>query len=161
MPYLVDGHNLIPKIGLRLDSMDDELELIEILLGYARQAATSIEVFFDGAPPGGVTSRRFGRVTAIFVSRTSSADAAIRRRVQALRGEARNWTVVSSDREVRQAAKDARAQVATSEEFASKIRIQRGAGGVAEAARGGRGKEGELSEEEVQRWLDVFARRKR
>jgi hypothetical protein len=36
MPYLIDGHNLIPKLGLRLDSMDDEQELIAILQEYAR-----------------------------------------------------------------------------------------------------------------------------
>ena len=28
MPYLIDGHNLIPKLGLRLDELDDEIELI-------------------------------------------------------------------------------------------------------------------------------------
>ncbi len=28
MPYLIDGHNLIPKVGLRLDSMDDEMDLL-------------------------------------------------------------------------------------------------------------------------------------
>ena len=32
MSYLIDGHNLIPKIpGLTLRQMDDENELIEIL----------------------------------------------------------------------------------------------------------------------------------
>lgn len=36
MPYLIDGHNLIPKLGLRLDSMDDEMELVAILQEYAR-----------------------------------------------------------------------------------------------------------------------------
>ena len=30
MPYLVDGHNLIPKVGLRLNSIDDEMEHTQI-----------------------------------------------------------------------------------------------------------------------------------
>ena len=33
MPYLIDGHNLIPKLGLRLDSPDDENAVV-LPLGY-------------------------------------------------------------------------------------------------------------------------------
>ena len=36
MPYLIDGHNLIPKLGLRLDSVDDEMELVAILQEFCR-----------------------------------------------------------------------------------------------------------------------------
>ena len=54
MPYLIDGHNLIPKVGLRLDSVDDELELIELLQAHGRRSRSLIEVFFDGAPAGQV-----------------------------------------------------------------------------------------------------------
>jgi hypothetical protein len=32
MPYIVDGHNLIPKVpGLNLQDMEDELQLVELL----------------------------------------------------------------------------------------------------------------------------------
>ena len=31
MPYLIDGHNLIPKMGLKLADLDDEMQLIELL----------------------------------------------------------------------------------------------------------------------------------
>jgi hypothetical protein len=49
MPYLIDGHNLIPKLGLRLDSMDDEQELVVILQEYARlERKKQVEVYFDG-----------------------------------------------------------------------------------------------------------------
>ena len=50
MPYLIDGHNLIPKLGLRLDSIDDESELIAILQEFSRRERRQVEVFFDGAP---------------------------------------------------------------------------------------------------------------
>ena len=50
MPYLIDGHNLIPKLGLRLDSVDDEMELVAILQEFARLERSQIEVYFDGAP---------------------------------------------------------------------------------------------------------------
>ena len=36
MPYLIDGHNLIPEIGLQLDSCDDEPELVKRLNLYCR-----------------------------------------------------------------------------------------------------------------------------
>src|SRR5574340_438196 len=160
MPHLVDGHNLIPKIGLRLDSVDDEMELIEILQKYSRETRISIEVFFDGAPAGQAGSRKFGRVTAVFVSQTSTADAAIRERLRRLRGEARNWTVVSSDREVQSAAKAARARTKTADEYALEVRTSRGRGGKSEQVRGARGPAGGVSDAEVQDWLDIFRKRK-
>jgi hypothetical protein len=52
MPYLIDGHNLIPKLGLRLDSMEDEMELVSILQEFCRLEDRQVEVYFDGAPPG-------------------------------------------------------------------------------------------------------------
>lgn len=158
MPFLIDGHNLIPKVGLRLDSPDDELELVAILQEFGRTARKNIEVYFDGAPPGSASSRRFGRVTAHFVSARSTADAAIEQRLTALRREARNWTVISSDERVLSAARSARAATETSEEFAR--RLMGGSGderpsGTADAGRGAGG----LSEVELNHWLDVFKKR--
>ena len=158
MPFLIDGHNLIPKVGLRLDSIDDELELVGILQEYSRKSRKGIEVYFDGAPAGGTGSRRFGRVTAYFVSERSTADAAIEQRLRALKGEARNWTVVSSDRMVLSAARSARAATVTSEEFAAET--QRGSGArqarpAGEVSRSGGG----LSEVELNHWLDIFKKR--
>ena len=161
MPYLVDGHNLIPKIGLRLDAVDDEIELLEILQRYSRQSRASLEVFFDGAPAGQAVSTRFGRVTAIFVSQVSTADAAIRRRLQMLGGEARNWTVVSSDREVLLAAKEAHSRTETAEEFASKVRASRSGSVKTDVAKRARGEDGGVTEAEVQHWLEVFKKPKK
>ena len=50
--YEVDGHNLIPKVGLRLDSFDDEMELVALLQEFARLHRRQVEVYFDGAPAG-------------------------------------------------------------------------------------------------------------
>src|SRR5512137_1181649 len=98
MPYLVDGHNLIPKIpGLNLQALDDEEQLIQLLQEYCRRERKQVEVFFDNAPPGGVRARTFGLVTARFVRQGSTADQAIRERLVRLGRLARNWTVVSSD----------------------------------------------------------------
>ena len=67
MPYVVDGHNLIPKLGLRLDSPDDEMELVAILQEFARLKRQQVEVYFDGAPIGHAGTRSLGTVRAHFV----------------------------------------------------------------------------------------------
>jgi predicted RNA-binding protein with PIN domain len=159
MPYLIDGHNLIPKVGLRLASVDDEKELIEVLQEHTRRSRTSVEVFFDGAPAGQAGTRQFGRVRATFVSQASSADAAISGRLRILGGDARNWTVVSSDREVLGAARAAHARTETSEEFAARIRTNKARPGPAENPTP-RGREnGGMSETEIQQWLEAFKKR--
>src|SRR5215468_8521622 len=97
MPYLIDGHNLIPKLGLRLDSLDDELELINILQEYCRIERKQVEVYFDGAPASQAGTRKVGTVTAHFVVRGMTADDAIRQRLKRMGKTARTWTVVTSD----------------------------------------------------------------
>ncbi len=155
MPYLIDGHNLIPKLGIRLDSAEDELELAAVLQEFTRRQRRDAEVYFDGAPPGGRRERRFGRVTAHFVPAGSTADAAIKARVRGLAGAARNWIVVSSDREVQNAARAARTRSVSSEEFARTIRRELSRAGRGKSRQGSRGDSG-LSSEEVDEWMRVF-----
>jgi len=59
MPYLIDGHNLIPKMGLRLEDFDDELALMEQLNEFCRLSRRGqVEVYFDNAPIGYPETRR-------------------------------------------------------------------------------------------------------
>jgi predicted RNA-binding protein with PIN domain len=155
MPYLIDGHNLIPKLGLRLDAPDDELDLAARLQEFCRLRRSQAEVYFDGAPPGQPSTRRFGAVTAHFVRLGSSADAAIEGRLARLGKAARNWIVVSSDRRVQNAARAAGARVASSEVFAGQV----AAAAPAPAALPEAGRS--LSPEEVERWLSLFEGRKK
>jgi predicted RNA-binding protein with PIN domain len=149
MPYLIDGHNLIPKLGLRLDSPDDELELVGVLQEFARLARREAEVFFDGAPTGEARTQKFGLIKAHFIRLGTTADAAIKARLRILGRTARNWTVVSSDHEVQNAARAAQASVVSSEEFARQLKKLRSIGAGTEP-------EKELSEQEVREWLKVF-----
>jgi predicted RNA-binding protein with PIN domain len=158
MPYLIDGHNLIPKVGLRLDAPDDERDLVERLQDFARLARREVHVYFDGAPPGHAGSRRTGRVTANFVERGRTADSAIRGRLNMLAAAAKNWIVVSSDREVQSAARAARATIMTSEEFAVRLTEVVRQNGLRKANAGDRG-ERALSDQEVAQWLETFRRR--
>ena len=122
MPYLIDGHNLIPKVGLQLDSPDDEMELVAILQEFARLKRQQVEVYFDGAPIGYDGSRSEGTVRVHFVRQGQTADDAIRTRLNKMAKTAKNWIVVSSDREVLSAARVVHAQYVSAEEFAKSLR---------------------------------------
>ncbi len=152
MPYLIDGHNLIPKLGLRLDSLNDESELVAILQEFCRLERRQAEVYFDGAPLS--RTLKLGAVTAAFISRTTTADNAIRSRVRKLGKAAKNWTVVSSDREVQSNARAMQAEVISSDEFAKTIKQ------IMNSPRGTKG-ERVVSKEEVEEGLRMFGGKRR
>ena len=150
MPYLMDGHNLIPKLGLRLDSMDDEMELVAILQEYARlESKKGIEVYFDGAPTPHAGTRKLGTVTAHFVPLGMTADDAIRKRLKKMGKSAKNWIVVSSDRQVQTEARVARAFIISSEDFAKQLKQARNSAPKPSV-------DHKLSSQEVDKWLELF-----
>ena len=153
MPYLIDGHNLIPKLGLRLDSIDDETELISILQEFCRLERRQVEVFFDGAPATQAGTRKQGAVTAYFVRAGTTADDAIRNRLKKLGKSARNWTVVSSDRQVQANARAAHAEVTSSDSFAGMLKQAHNSTPKPSHDR-------KISPQEVDEWLKLFERRK-
>ncbi len=153
MPYLIDGHNLIPKVdGLSIASIDDEIQLIQRLQVFHQQTGKKIEVYFDNAPPGYNRTQRFGAVSAHFIRQGSTADAAIQRRLEKLGRAASTWTVVSSDRQIQAAARGVHARIVSSEEFATEMAQHKseGASGIEENA------EISLSPAEVEDWLRLF-----
>jgi len=153
MPYLVDGHNLIPKVGLRLDSFDDELELVTILQEFSRLHRRQVEVYFDGAPADQAGTRRLGTVKAYFVRAGTTADAAIARRLRKMGRAAKNWTVVSSDRQVQAEARNVRAEVLSSDEFA-RLLYQTPRGETTKPAA-----DRKISPAEVDEWMKIFGSR--
>ncbi len=152
MPYLIDGHNLIPKIGLHLDSPDDEMELVSLLQDFARLRRQQVDVYFDGAPIGQAGTRRLGTVRAHFIKLGHTADDAIRARLNKLGGDAKNWVVVSSDREIQVAARIVHAQSISSEEFVKLLRAVISSNQKTTDDR-------RLSSAEVDEWLKLFRER--
>jgi len=152
MPYLIDGHNLIPKLGLRLDSIDDEKELIAILQEFCRIQRKQVEVYFDGAPQP--STRKLGAVTATFTPLKTTADNAIRNRLRKMGKAAKSWTVVSSDRQVQTDARTAQAEVISSDEFAKLLKQAMDSPRVSKGER-------VVSKEEVEEWMKVFGGRKK
>jgi predicted RNA-binding protein with PIN domain len=153
MPYLIDGHNLIPKLGLRLDSMDDEMELIAILQEFCRLERKQVEVYFDGAPIDQAGTRKHGSVTAHFVSLKSTADNAIRNRLKKMGRSAKNWTVVSSDHRVQLEARTAQAEILSSDAFANTLKQARNSTPKPTEHR-------KLTSQEVDDWLKLFEQRR-
>ncbi len=151
MPYIIDGHNLIPHVGLRLDALDDEMALVEMLREFCRIKKKRAEVYFDGAPPGQNRTRKFGYVTAHFVRKGHTADNAIHARLQKMGNAARNWTVVSSDREVLNSAKSVQAGRISADEFAQQIEDAKF------VAQSDPSEDKALSTQEVEQWLKLFS----
>jgi uncharacterized protein len=162
MFYIVDGHNLIPKIpGLKISDLDDEAQLIALLQEFCRVKRHQMEVYFDKAAPGQQGCKRFGMVSACFVRANSTADEAIRTRLKALGKRARNCSVVSSDRSVQTAAREYRASVVRAEDFAvilaSAKRGQISDGGDSNK----QAQEETVSQEEINYWLERFEGKKK
>ena len=118
MPYMIDGHNLIASLHeISLQDPDDEARLIDVLVAFCSKVNKRATVYFDRGAPGMENPLRFGSVTSRFVKHPITADQAISSHLGHLGGEARNWTVVSSDRAVQHAARSAGARILSSHEF--------------------------------------------
>lgn len=148
MPYLIDGHNLIGKLpGVRLDDLDDEQTLIEILQQFCQQNAKDVEVYFDHSASGHARARVHGRVTARYVRSGETADQAIARRLRNLGSEAANWTVVSSDNEVIASARRSHARVISASDFSRELDGEPDSTALDNV---------HLSEDEIDDWLEMF-----
>ena len=105
VPYLIDGHNLIAQVpGIRLDDPDDEARLISLLRAFCARTGRGVTVYFDHRAPGSANPPSMGGLSVHFITPPRTADEAIQSHLLRLREEARNWTVVSSDRAVQLAA---------------------------------------------------------
>jgi predicted RNA-binding protein with PIN domain len=148
MPYLIDGHNLIGALpGLTLTDPEDERKLVEVLEEFGRSTRRKSVAYFDRGRPGmGPLSRSGRMVKAHFIPEPLRADDAI---LDFLRGrkDARHFTVVSSDSEVRSRARRAGAKVISSEQFAREVQ---------RALKMRRKEKPPEEPEDIQHWLDLF-----
>ncbi len=155
MPYIIDGHNLIPKIpGIDLQDLDDEQKLIDLLQEYARVNQDALEVYFDRAPSGHATSQQKGRVKVIFVTDKTIADERIIKRIRTLGNSATDWVVVTSDRRIQADAKESRAKSMSSEEFSQKLAR------TLEKERTRRSPDQAMSDSELESWMKLFTQNK-
>jgi hypothetical protein len=90
-------------------------------------------------------------VVARFVRQGRTADQAITEKLRRLGGEARNWTVVSSDREVQVNARALRAKTMRAEEFNRQLLDV-----LTEQSHSFAEDEIHLSSQEIENWMNIF-----
>lgn len=149
MPFLIDGHNVIAALpDIALTDPHDEAKLVLKLRAWAGRGRRKATVVFDGGVPGGYSRRLSGGgLEVVFASRRhTDADSIIRARLRHLR-DGPNWTVVSSDHEVLNAARRAGARTLTAQAFTQQL---------APAPRLNLGKPEDVSADDVEQWLEVF-----
>lgn len=153
MPFIIDGHNLIgqmPDISLR--DPDDEAKLVVKLTGFCARERRICVVIFDKGVPGGVSHLTNSVVKVLFASPGFTADQIILARIDAIRDKP-NWTIVSSDNYVLNAAKQNGMRYIRSHEFAHRLRTPK------KQKTDWRDKEDMdiyVPPEEVEEWLRVF-----
>ena len=157
---LIDGHNLIGQTPeLSLADPNDEQKLVVMLRQYAARKQARIIVVFDSGPAShaGGKSKELsgGNVTAIFAGSHTIADRILMERIRELKISG-DWVVVSSDREVQQAAQQRRMTVWSSAEFARKM----GAPPQREVEPP-EPKDSGLAQSEVDEWLRLFKRERK
>lgn len=122
MPLLIDGHNLIAQMtGLHLSDVDDEAQLVMLLRRYAAmKRGRTITVVFDRGVYGHPQHLDGYGVTCIFARSPQDADAQLIRRIAAIPNP-REWTVITADRQVAQAAAARGVRVIDSRTFAQTL----------------------------------------
>jgi predicted RNA-binding protein with PIN domain len=126
------------------------MELVTLLQEFSRLRRQPVEVYFDGAPAGHAGIRKLGAVRAHFIRLGHTADSAIRVRLNGMGKSAKNWTVVSSDREVQSAARVNQAGVVSSEEFVKLLKT------TIQTAPKTASNEAPVAPKEVDEWLKIF-----
>jgi predicted RNA-binding protein with PIN domain len=156
MPLLVDGHNLIGQIpGMRLSDPDDEGELVQLLRRYSTaKRGRQVVVVFDHGVYGHPQKLDGYGITCHFARSPQDADAQLIKRLRALK-RPRDWTLVTSDRQVARVAEEQGVRVISSQEFARQL-----LGPTDRPARAPDEKpDVRLSEAEIEEWLELFRNR--
>jgi predicted RNA-binding protein with PIN domain len=152
MPLLIDGHNLIGQIpGLSLADPDDEGDLVMLLRRYTTaQRGRKVVVVFDHGVYGHPQTLDGYGVSCYFARSPQDADAQLIKRIRALK-RPRDWTLVTSDRQIARAAEEHGVRVISSHVFARQLLAPARPAATQEEQRDIR-----LSEAEIEKWLRLF-----
>ncbi len=159
MRWLIDGHNLIGHMpNLRLDDPNDEEKLLEYLRRYRARTGHQLTVVFDaGQSYHPATTKKQGGITVQFAPHGKTADQIIMRRLRKVKNPP-EVKVVTSDRAIRQAARQRRVGVVSAREFGQQL-LQ-----LSTVAQTTEEKDSQanirLSAAEVDEWLEIFTNEK-
>ena len=120
------------------------------MIDYIQRSNDRIELFFDRAAPGFNHRQKKGRLSVTYVPAPRTADQAIIGRLQKLGNKAADYTVVTSDHEIKANARSLRVKTMDSPAFVQKVlQTPRKIKNITDTGH-------PLGDEEVQWWLDVF-----
>ena len=142
MPYLIDGANLGGSLGGR-DGARDAEAVVRFLVPWTRGRGRVL-VVFDGAGDGALP-RALGSLEIVWSGAGRSADDWI---VGRLGSRARDWIVITDDRELGGRCRERGARVERTAEFAARAAGAHGAGAAVEKP--------EPGPDEVAAWKDLF-----
>lgn len=149
MPYLIDGHNLIGRLpDLSLDDPNDEAILVQKLTAFAARTNKKCTVVFDNGLTGGQSRMSTGKIKVIFATPRQTADAVMMQRIKKI-PDPKNWTAVSSDNAVLNAASKRGMQTLKSAAFAGLLKAP-------EKPAEDENPDVYVSPAEVQEWLKLF-----
>lgn len=150
MLVLIDGHNLIAKLSdIQLDEADDEEKLILKLRRYRARTGRRIVVIFDPGLGYKLASKKTeGGVTIQYAPHGKSADQLIMKRLYKAKDPGQIM-VVTSDRAVQRVARQVRASVVSSTDFAAELNKPPPNGQNEDV-------DVKLSEHEIEEWLKLF-----
>lgn len=155
MPYLIDGHNVIGQMpDIALDDPNDEAMLVQKLIAFNARTRKKVIVVFDHGVPGGVSRMSTKQVQVVFAPQRSSADLVMIERIGKAPDKAQ-WTVVTSDRRVVEAARRNRMTTMPSDEFAALLLSPAPKAAPVEPDPG-EAADVRLSDDEVDEWLRQF-----
>jgi hypothetical protein len=160
MHYLIDGHNLVGRMpDIALDDPHDEIELVLRLRSWsARSRKRRVTVIFDRGLPGGIDrGLSTSKVQVVFASSGQSADSILIRRIKSVKNP-REYTLVTSDNHILREAETRRIPVLKAEEFVLGLALDKGksAGNSSETPDSSTEADRQLSDAEVEMWLDLF-----
>ncbi len=119
MAIIVDGYNVLHASRWLASDWKgaDRAKLCQLLGNLAKQSGEKITVVFDAQPSGpDIAKTRAVNIEVIFSGHSRTADDVIIQMIKSSSGP-RNLTVVSSDREIKSAARRRGCKVSTAGEF--------------------------------------------
>ncbi len=162
--FIVDGYNLLHKLfpdkpQLSLQCKREQTE--SMLLGVQQSTCQKVTVVYDGQCPRS-PFRDGGAVNRVFTSLGYSADEWIIDYLKSLGRNAQMLTIVSSDHLIRRHAVACGASYMLSEDFIGKYFSGPKGRDITGEPRNNRKKfgSGQLSQKEVDHWLNVFSEAK-
>jgi predicted RNA-binding protein with PIN domain len=155
MPYLIDGYNLLWSIFKDDEHFEpvDDAGLVSTLSLYCQDVGDEGDVVFDGiGPPNKRPFKQISRISVVFSGQGIEADDVIEDKIALCRSP-KKPCVVSSDRRVRRAAQQVKAQSCRSDEFWTMVlkRLLRKRG-----PKEPMGKRHGLTDAETREWLKQF-----